>query len=80
MADAPKKDERTVKATVAPRRSVITEFRGRPHLPGAELMLPATEAKRLTELGFLVDAKAAPIPAAPGPTFEAQGGPSVTPG
>lgn len=60
---------KTMKATVAPRRTVIVD--NKPCGPGAEVTLPADEVAELRASGFLVDPAAPDAPpAAEGPSFD----------
>ena len=72
----------TVKAIVAPRRTVHLD--GKSYGPGAEVELDADEAMDLQAGGFLVDPEAQALPAVGnGPEFTQTGGqgngPNVTP-
>lgn len=60
---------KTVKAVVAPRRTVMID--SKPFGPGAEVALPAEEVTELRAAGFLVDPEAPEAPpAGEGPSFD----------
>ena len=59
---------KTVKAIVAPRRTVVIDGKGLG--PGAEVMLPADEVAHLRAQGFLINPFAGAAPAqGAGPSF-----------
>lgn len=65
----------TASAVVAPRKTV--RFDGREYAPGAEVVLPLGEIRRLRGLGFLVDPNVKPIPVGNGPVFGSTEGPNI---
>ncbi len=66
--EAQENEGELVKATVAPRRSVVHE-NGDKYLPGSQIFLLPEEAQRLRDLGFLIDPAKSIIEVGSGPTY-----------
>ena len=66
-ADKPADKPKTVKATIAKRRSLV--LGGEQHAAGAEVEVPTAEYRELVAAGFLVDPKAPEPKVSEGPAI-----------
>lgn len=77
-AGSPEAKDEAVTEIVARGRTV--NFGGKSYSANAEVTLPASEAKRLRGMGFLVDPEKKGPNFANGPTWSTTGGPRITRG